>query len=65
MSFSEVADGHASDMGENFPEGTSASDPSAVPPRTHDEDEAIEGSGEPASDDEPTVDEEPESQQTG
>jgi hypothetical protein len=60
-----ATEGDARDMGENFPEGTSASDPSAVPPRNRDEDEAIEGSHEPTPDDEPTIDEEPENQQTG
>ena len=51
-------------MGETFPEGTSQSDPSAVP-RISDEDELIEDKREQASDDEPTVEEEPENQQTG
>ncbi len=63
-------------MGENFPEGTSQSDPSAVPPldregledgppRTRDEDQAPGESQDPAATDEPSVDEEPENQQTG
>lgn len=60
-------------MGENFPEGTSQSDPSAVPPldrkslegvppRVRDEDQAIAESQEHEPGD---VDEEPENQQTG
>ena len=55
-------------MGENFPEGTSQSDPSAVPPldrealedvppEIRDEDRELE--------DEQAADEEPENQQTG
>jgi hypothetical protein len=52
-------------MGENFPEGTSQSDPSAVPPRNRDGDEAIEGRREPTPEDEPSIEEEPENQQTG
>ena len=61
-------------MGENFPEGTSQSDPSAVPrrdperdrlddtpPRVRDEDDVIR-EAEPLSGE---VDEKPESQQTG
>ena len=52
-------------MGENFPEGTSASDPSAVPPLTEDEKDEIAGRDEPTPDDEPSVEEEPENQQTG
>ena len=52
-------------MSENFPEGTSQSDPSAVPLPISDEDQAIEADREPTPDDEPTVDEEPENQQTG
>ena len=52
-------------MGENFPEGTSASDPSSVPPLTRDEKAEIAGREEPTPDDEPSVEEEPENQQTG
>lgn len=52
-------------MSENFPEGTSASDPSAVPPLTEDEKEEIARRREPMPDDEPSVEEEPENQQTG
>jgi hypothetical protein len=62
-------------MGDNFPEGTSQSDPSSVPPldpdsledrppRVRDEDEAI-GVPETVSEDEPTTEEEPENQQAG
>jgi len=51
-------------MGETFPEGTSQSDPSIVPPRIRDEDELIEDNREQTSD-EPIVEEEPENQQTG
>jgi hypothetical protein len=52
-------------MGETFPEGTSQSDPSVVPPRIRDEDELIEDNREQTSDDEPTIEEEPENQRTG
>jgi hypothetical protein len=52
-------------MSENVPERTSESDASAVPLRMRDEDEAIERRREPMPDDEPSVDEEPENQQTG
>ena len=59
-----------------FPEGTSQSDPSAVPPldpdsleeespRAADEDEAIDSSQETVSEDGPSTEEEPENQQAG
>jgi hypothetical protein len=47
-------------MGETFPEGTSQSDPSAVPPL---DPETLED--EPEESEEGSVEEEPESQQTG
>ena len=68
--------GQVSRMGENFPEGTSQSDPSAVPPldpdsleeespRAADEDEAIDSSQETVSEDGPSTEDETENQQAG
>ena len=72
MSFRDRKAGHKPEMGENFPEGTSASDPSAVPrrdrenlnetpPRVRDEDD-LTREAEPLSGE---ADEEPENQQAG
>jgi hypothetical protein len=72
VSFPFAGAGKAADMGENFPEGTSESDPSAVPPfdpesldeappRRREEDDVI-GEAEPLSGE---TDEEPENQHTG
>ena len=63
-------------MGENFPEGTSASDPSAVPridapehedesPRRRDEEQALGDVGRPDPAEETEAEEAPESQQAG
>lgn len=63
-------------MGENFPEGTSASDPSAVPridrdelddesSRQRDEEQALGDVGRDDPEDETEAEESPESQQAG
>ncbi len=63
-------------MGENFPEGTSASDPSSVPridqvesedesPRQRDEEQALDDLGRDDPAEETEAEEAPESQQAG
>jgi len=68
------AAGQGSFLGENFPEGTSQSDPSAVPrrdqpedesPRRQDEEAAISPSGRDDPAEETDAEEAPESQQAG
>jgi len=61
--------GHDSVVGENFPEGTSASDPSAVPPfdpeSLEEEPEELHDVGRDEPSEETDAEEAPESQQAG